>query len=139
MYLFLGCESGWKEFDNSCYKLHLSFRTWYDARDDCLTQDSHLTSVHSDDEQNFIETELGISMTMWIGGKRIGGTDDFEWEDGTYFDYTHWYYNQPDGQGCIAMSTMDNNWFYYWQDYYCTQETFYYICKKNYSNRQMNY
>ena len=127
MYLALGCESGWKEFENACYKLSTSIKSWYDARDECLNQGSHLASVHSDDEQEFMYTEFS-SHDTWIGGKR--GAYDFEWEDGTDFDYTHWFENQPSGGDCIEMAySCEMEWF----DWNCSNDR-YYICKKDYSN-----
>jgi len=33
---------------------------------------------------------------MWVGGYRTGSGNDFEWEDGSSWDYDNWAYGQPD-------------------------------------------
>jgi hypothetical protein len=131
MYLFLGCESGWKEFENACYKLYTTATTWFYARDSCLDQESHLASVHSDDEQNFIKTQITSSYDLWIGGKM--GIFDLEWEDGSDLDYTHWHSGEPNYDGdCVYM---ESSYSMEWCDYSCTDSyNKYYVCKKDYSN-----
>ena len=33
---------------------------------------------------------------MWVGGYRTGSGNDFEWEDGSSWDYDNWAPGQPD-------------------------------------------
>ena len=121
----LGCESGWTEFERACYKFAYNGLSWPSAKDACLSQDAHLTSVHSDDEQQFIESIiLSNSLPTWIGGKLE--TFDFQWEDGSEFDYTNWDSSEPNYDGnCIIMSLTN----YKWYDYDCTSLGFF-VCKK---------
>ena len=129
LYVHLGCDNWWKEFERHCYKFFSEFATWSDARDDCLRQDSFLASIHSWGEQAFVGSIItSSSFDVWIGGKM--GTFDFEWEDGGEFDYTNWYPNQPDHSGeCIFMSSYSS---YQWNDYSCTYQNRY-VCKKSYT------
>ena len=125
----VGCESGWSEFENACYKFFSSSKAWSSARTDCLNSDSHLTSILSDDEQNFIESLVTSTYDdTWIGGKMA--TFDLEWEDGSVVSYTNWQSGEPNYSGdCIYMYTSYG--YGTWLDYDC-DDSKYYVCKKRY-------
>ncbi len=61
------CPSGWQLFEGRCYLLVESSATWADAEKDCNYKGGHLASVHSDDENSFIQS-LNSSAYLWIGG-----------------------------------------------------------------------
>ena len=122
-----GCESGWSEFENACYRFFSSSLSWGSAMSSCLSYDSQLTSILTSAEQNFIESIITSSYEKtWIGGKM--GTFEYEWEDGSEFAYTNWYSGEPDYEGCIYMYP---SYSYEWYDYSCTDAN-YYVCKKRY-------
>ena len=61
MYIDLDCENGWDRFEKNCYKFEGTLRNqskWDEARNHCSQQDSHLASIHSDEEQNAINNIL---------------------------------------------------------------------------------
>ena len=124
----LGCTSGWTEFKKSCYKFFTSSVTWGKARDACLAQDSHLASVLSTEEQQFVTTIITSSYDdTWTGAKM--GTFDFEWEDGNDFNYTNWRSGYPSYSGeCIVL---DYSYSGQWIDVACSG-TQYYICKQSF-------
>ena len=128
--MIIGCTSEWKEFERSCYKFFTSRlpEKWVKARDFCLDQNSHLVSLLSTEEQEFVTTMTSSSSyNVWIGAKL--GTFDFEWEDGNEFDYTNWMSGYPSYSGdCIAMSV--NNGMQ-WFDTSCSDNQ-YYICKQSF-------
>ena len=126
-YIPQGCESGWSEFENACYRFFESSLSWGSAMSSCLSYDSQLTSILTSDEQNFIESIITSSYDKtWIGGKMA--TFEFEWEDGSEFAYTNWYSGEPNYEGCIYMNPSH---YYQWSDYSCTDAN-YYVCKKRY-------
>lgn len=52
-----GCEQGWEEFRGNCY-LHFSEReTWSSAEQRCQELNSHLVSITSQEEQEFVNCE----------------------------------------------------------------------------------
>uniref|UniRef100_A0A914DI12 C-type lectin domain-containing protein n=1 Tax=Acrobeloides nanus TaxID=290746 RepID=A0A914DI12_9BILA len=50
------CDSGWTYFSvtNACYKVHVENLSWTDAQQVCVNEVSNLTSIHSEDENQFI-------------------------------------------------------------------------------------
>jgi len=128
---FPGCESGWKEFNNACYKFFSSSSSWGSARSNCLNQDSHLTSILSDDEEYFIRTLITTNyVNVWIGGKM--DTFDFAWEDGSDFSYTNWYSGEPNYNGDCIIMYYDYGWK--WADYQCSDSyDNTYVCKRSYN------
>ena len=118
-----GCESGWSDFQNACYKTSSQEVSWESARANCLINDSHLASILSVDEQKFI-WNLVAGSSYWIGGQLHG---NWKWEDGNEFSYTNWYSGQPNQDGdCLYIL---NGWTGQWGDGDCSSSN-YYICKK---------
>ncbi|MGH0155404.1 UNVERIFIED_CONTAM: hypothetical protein FKN15_059168 [Acipenser sinensis] len=49
-----GCDHGWRKFHGHCYRYFSHRHTWEDAEKDCREHSAHLASVHSPEEQSFI-------------------------------------------------------------------------------------
>ena len=61
------CPSGWTEFQGGCYKFFSSSsETWVIADSLCLAEGARLTSVHSMEEENFLNS-LSNGNSYWIG------------------------------------------------------------------------
>ena len=75
---------------------------------------------------------FGLSSDPWIGGRRDPeNRDNWEWSDGTAWDYTYWYPGEPNDAGgnedCAGIFESDN--LGQWNDKKCSdQRTF--VCKK---------
>jgi len=121
------CEAGWSLFNGSCYKLSDSTTTWSYAMINCVKEDAALTSVHSREEENFLN-DLAEDKTYWLGGHPDGNT--WVWMDYSDFDYTHDYNLSPGYGKCICQSY--NTYGSGWSDTSCssTSYQYYYICKK---------
>jgi len=113
------CINGWSKFGNSCYKYFNEKKNWNDAERTCNEFGAQLTSIHSQDEADFIaglladlqEMDSSVLLWTWIGGLRSGNV--FQWIDGSTFDFTYWRVNEPNNAGgnenCIHSWT-DNMW-----------------------------
>ena len=55
--------------------------------DICKTfgNDIHLASVHSGEEQSFIQS--AVHDNLWIGGSRMSSSAGFSWSDQSKFDF----------------------------------------------------
>ena len=68
---------------------------------------AHLASVHSLEEATSIRSLQDPTSVheTWIGGKRNG--NDFEWVDGSPFDFGYWNTNEPNNfegsENCIEI------------------------------------
>ena len=85
---------------------------WIDAESHCVEQGGHLTSVHSDQEKDFI-LSLVHSGWFWIGGNDREDEKEWVWSDGSDFDYSLWHKEQPDNwnneEDCLLF-TEENKW-----------------------------
>ena len=47
------CDTGWKIFGGSCYKIASVKRSWSDAKRDCESQGAHLLKIDDRDERSY--------------------------------------------------------------------------------------
>ncbi|KAA0718511.1 Neurocan core protein [Triplophysa tibetana] len=124
-----GCEHSWKKFHGHCYRLFPRRQTWEDSEKDCREHSSHLTSITSSMEQDFLNG-LGHE-NVWIGLNDRTVEEDFQWTDGLDVAYENWRENQPDnffagGEDCTVMISREDG---KWNDVPCNYNLPY-ICKK---------
>ena len=82
---------------------YLSFE---DAETLCVSMGTHLVSIHSDDENAVAVSECS---DCWIGLSAVDDYgDEFEWTDGSDWDYTNWNEIQSSNftkRDCVQMSS----------------------------------
>ena len=118
------CPDSWSEFNGSCYKYSTSSSYWTTADTQCLIEGGRLASVHSAEEDAFLQS-LASSNSFWIGGYP-SGNGSWVWSDGTDFDYS----NNYDGTTNYCLYQQASYYGYGWSSSYCDRSSsFYYICK----------
>ncbi|EDO36772.1 predicted protein, partial [Nematostella vectensis] len=121
------CLPKWSLFKGHCYKFVKEKQPWKDAERKCReTPGSHLTSVHSAEENHFITSLVPPSfLYFWVGVQNIKTADVYVWADFTRPDYNNWETSEPDGTGyCGNVKQFDGSW----HDFWCYQQHAY-ICK----------
>ena len=64
----------------------------------CSESDSHLASVHSNEEMVFLcELTKNVDDNVWLGG--VMGTFEYEWTDESEFNYSNWQSDEPSYDG----------------------------------------
>ncbi|KAJ8030223.1 Snaclec 1 [Holothuria leucospilota] len=108
------CPVTWIPWGRSCYRFEINDEqklTWENAEDRCnhLGRRSHLASIHSAEEQEFIYEVFSLRFrscgtpeydnwwqpTLYIG-LRVGyKSSDLSWSDGSRVDYKNWFQGEP--------------------------------------------
>ncbi|XP_039374314.1 C-type lectin domain family 4 member F-like [Mauremys reevesii] len=127
---------GWSFYGGNLYYFSQEKKPWDEAEQFCVSQDSHLTSVSSQ-EQEFLSKETQ-GEAHWIGLNDRETEGSWRWADGTEYradaSRGFWAQNEPDnydpkkdgGEDCVHTEPRKRN---LWNDANCTQP-FRWICKQ---------
>ncbi|XP_065454474.1 C-type lectin domain family 4 member F-like isoform X2 [Chrysemys picta bellii] len=130
-------SSGWRFYDGNLYYFSQERKSWDEAERFCVSQDSHLTSVSSEAEQEFLSNETE-GEDHWIGLTDQETEGSWRWVDGTEYradaSRGFWEENQPDNwhqgtegrEDCVETRTLELKW---WNDANCTLPSKW-ICKQ---------
>ncbi|XP_072038798.1 uncharacterized protein [Amphiura filiformis] len=128
------CPSGWhfNPANQYCYYIDGNAELQYDeARDKCVADGGFLTSILSQDEQDFLNgLTSSTNKLFWIGltDRAIEGT--WVWEDGSQFVYNNWEAAttpSASNQDCVLF--LDGAIYGQWNHEFCTDREGY-ICKQ---------
>uniref|UniRef100_A0A4X2JNW3 C-type lectin domain-containing protein n=1 Tax=Vombatus ursinus TaxID=29139 RepID=A0A4X2JNW3_VOMUR len=123
---------GWHFYEGKAYYFSDTKMTWEEAERFCVSHNSHLASVTSEREQEFLSKRTN-GVYHWIGltDKDTEGT--WHWVDGTPYNESRafWNKNQPDNwqyekglsEDCVHIQAK-------WNDMLCDQP-YPWICKKD--------
>uniref|UniRef100_A0A3P9JQJ2 C-type lectin domain-containing protein n=1 Tax=Oryzias latipes TaxID=8090 RepID=A0A3P9JQJ2_ORYLA len=105
-----GCPDDWTRFGQQCFIFINSPKTWAEAESYCQFDGSNLASIHSYEENHFLQS-LTRADTHNFPQAWIGGTDTMHfglwtWSDGSRFLYENWSYKGKDGDAdrCLKIN-----------------------------------
>jgi len=96
------CPTGWSQFGASCFYFNDALETWHEARQQCNELNAELTSIHSDEELEFISNLIRSNQPtdyVYFGGNDIEHETYWSWTDGSIWDFTHWLSGRPHKSG----------------------------------------
>ena len=100
------CGAGWTPHKEKCYRLFAAPLSWTKASAQCAANCGHLASVPDRETEDFLvglaknfsgstclgPLELG---SLWLGGYREDGDEEWQWKDGSPWNYTNWAKGEP--------------------------------------------
>uniref|UniRef100_UPI00397F7344 C-type lectin domain-containing protein n=1 Tax=Salmonella sp. s51090 TaxID=3159651 RepID=UPI00397F7344 len=128
------CPAGYNAWESSCYKLYDEVLTWEAAEDRCLDDGAHLASIHSADENDYLNNLAGSAGTTgtWMGYNDLASEDNFVWSDGSCTGYIDWNSGEPNnqspGEHCGEINFFGTTDDGTWNDYLCCRNNRF-ICK----------
>ncbi|XP_044874224.1 C-type lectin domain family 4 member F-like [Mauremys mutica] len=132
-----GFPGRWRFYGGNLYYFSQGKKSWDEAEQFCVSWNSHLTSVSSQAEQEFLSSE-NQGEAHWIGLTDRETEGSWRWADGTEYradaSRRFWAENEPNnhdpkndgGEDCVHTDPRFRN---LWNDYKCT-EPFRWICKE---------
>nr|XP_046236153.1 galactose-specific lectin nattectin [Scatophagus argus] len=88
------CPYGWSRYGEHCFMFIDSEKTWIEAEGYCLFEGGNLASIHSQEENHFIQAltrgDTHDFPETWIGGHDAIHQCFWMWTDGSKFDYDNW-------------------------------------------------
>nr|XP_054750502.1 macrophage mannose receptor 1-like [Lytechinus pictus] len=136
------CALPWIQFEDQCYTepgyTSGTFRTWSDAREECIMIGGDLAIINSQHAQAYLTAVMEYELhDVWIGLSNGQSTPTFTWIDGSSLNYTNWGREQPDGYpestgpnppACVVMMSIKTE-AGKWNDQNCDRQLPYY-CQK---------
>ncbi|XP_069478438.1 lectin-like [Ambystoma mexicanum] len=131
------CPNEWSCNNSNNYRYIPSPKTWVEAEIYCqnLQPGGHLASVHSLEENNFIQQlvleKAKSNVHIWIGASDTYKDRTFMWTDGTVWDFQKWYPGEPNNAGgrepCLQFNFGNPG---IWNDSQCSG-SLPFVCKVN--------
>ncbi|XP_029803845.1 synaptotagmin-17 isoform X2 [Suricata suricatta] len=139
------CPLFWMEFKGHCYRFFPLNKTWAEADFYCSEfsigrKSAKLASIHSWEENVFVYDLVnscvpGIPADIWTGLHDHRQEGQFEWTDGSSYDYSYWDGNQPDDgvhkdpeEDCVQIWYRPTSALRSWNDNTCSLK-FPFVCK----------
>ncbi|XP_007523756.2 C-type lectin domain family 4 member K [Erinaceus europaeus] len=133
-------SKGWMYFHKNFYYFSHIAKTWYSAQQFCVSKNSHLTSVTSESEQEFLYKAAG-GFVYWIGLTKAGSEGSWTWVDDTPFNKAqsarYWIPGEPNNyesnEQCVSLKIPALQG---WNDNSC-DDVLRFICKKPYTPSEL--
>ncbi|XP_077427610.1 type-2 ice-structuring protein-like [Vanacampus margaritifer] len=122
------CSPGWSENAGRCFFFDATQKTWAEAQAHCQGIGGNLASLHSDDDNTFVQT-LTQKNPAWLGGTDCQTSGAWFWMDGTQMMRRFWCPLKPDNDlatCCLEMNSGDDKC---WDDVACSN-TLPFVCVK---------
>ncbi|KAJ8029241.1 Brevican core protein [Holothuria leucospilota] len=118
------CPMYWTEFNGNCYLyVGTPASNWKRAEEYCVNGGSHLASVHSKEEDDYIRdlwrmsrneqtffldalkekvAPISVAPFVYIGLNDRAKEGTYEWTDGSPVDYVNWMRNNPSSDPALS-------------------------------------
>ncbi|CAB1346371.1 unnamed protein product, partial [Coregonus sp. 'balchen'] len=124
------CPAGWHQNGHRCFSFYPVWATWSTAESYCSQHGGNLVSVHSPDQQVFVQdlVRRHTDQPVWMGGYDAAQEGMWLWSDGSAVDHFYWEEDEPSnsgqGENCMELHTGAGQG---WNDVSCGELRFY-VC-----------
>ncbi|XP_022777811.1 lysyl oxidase homolog 2-like [Stylophora pistillata] len=128
------CLEGWAYYKGYCYRRISSCDSWSGSQATCATLGASLPSIHSQEENVYIQSLHGGDHS-WLGLSDRNTEGTFVWSDGSQFNFHYWASHQPNNfhdEDCVHTLGVLKNHKYRWNDVNCS-DCHKFTCKKDYN------
>jgi hypothetical protein len=74
--------------------------TWHEAKADAEARGGHLATITSQEESDTVGAIVAVgNKSPWLGGTDEGREGQWRWITGEVWDYSNWYYGEPNDMG----------------------------------------
>lgn len=102
IHCFTACPISWTRYQNSCYLTESKPGTWAQAKEGCLSRNSHLVTITNYEENNFVAA-LANNFS-WIGAQWNESISDYLWVDGSEIGFTDkWINKRRKNSSCVGI------------------------------------
>ena len=123
------CPSGWDYFSGYCYLTSSVCAPWVTAVSNCSAMNSHLVTVHNQEENVYIQHRHNGERS-WIGLNDRSVEGSFVWTNNEIISFQFWAPQQPNNlknEDCVHALGAKNG--YSWNDVSC-DKCYNYTCVK---------
>ena len=113
------CPSGWDYFSGYCYLTSSVCAPWVTAVSNCSTMNSHLVTVHNQEENVYIQHRHNGERS-WIGLNDRSVEGSFVWTNKEMISFQFWARQQPNNlknEDCVHTLGVEDG--YTWNDVSC--------------------
>ncbi|XP_072314741.1 uncharacterized protein [Eucyclogobius newberryi] len=105
------CPDPWLCLRDRCVAAYPVWATWSDAETLCAQSNSHLFSLHSNDDMEFLQKiTVKLGVPVWTGGYSVAHErNSWLWSDGSDFRLDVWTVGKNDSDAaCLGMGNEDS-------------------------------
>ncbi|XP_032763279.1 C-type lectin domain family 4 member D isoform X2 [Rattus rattus] len=116
------CPVSWRAFQSNCYFPLNDNQTWHESERNCSGMSSHLVTINTEAEQNFVTQLLDEQSSYFLGLSDEKVEGQWEWVDKTPFNpnMVFWKVGEPNDyteEDCVVLVYDQDKWV--WNDFPC--------------------
>ncbi|KAK0060017.1 macrophage mannose receptor 1, partial [Biomphalaria pfeifferi] len=106
------CAVGWFKYNLHCYQVQIGREDWASAQSKCTERSAVLASIHSEQENIVISSQLPKGKSFWIGLSRLEVSAHFAWSSSESVDFTMWAKQEPkkNSNQCTYLQQEGGKW-----------------------------
>ncbi|EDK99714.1 C-type lectin domain family 4 member D isoform 1 [Mus musculus] len=116
------CPVSWRAFQSNCYFPLNDNQTWHESERNCSGMSSHLVTINTEAEQNFVTQLLDKRFSYFLGLADENVEGQWQWVDKTPFNPHTVFWEKGESndfmeEDCVVLVHVHEKWV--WNDFPC--------------------